>query len=244
MDDFCSNIVAEVTGIEPKWTRPIRAGDYSFNNIGVSSLFMLTSNMSKEIREKLGYYEVYGCGGNIEWHTENDDMRIVDEKVFLRDTRLYLAAIYKMVNEPQLPVNIKRLLESMKLHLGEYQEVAGDRFDFQVVFNEIMKLELLTEEFNNKADKYLNDNEKNDIICNTILRIVRKLIRINYTSRQEFSHDPAVMMPPIPDLAPVLMINNMSSNEQRFLITQLTRGRNRVLNALRECQQIIIHTSI
>lgn len=244
MDDFCRDIVVDVTGIEPKWTRPIRAGDYSFNNIGISSFFMLSSNMSKEKIEKLGYYEVYGCGGNIEWHTENDDMRIVDEKIFLRDTRLYLAGIYKMVNEPQLPINIKKLLESMKNYLNEYQAAAGDSFDFGIVFNEIISLELLVDELYYKADKYKNENEKNHIICNTILRIVRKLIRINYTSRQEFKHDPAAMMPPIPDLAPVLMINNISNGDQKFLITQLIRARNRVIYTLRECQQIIADISL
>ena len=73
--------------------------------------------------------------------------------------------------------------------------------------------------------------------------IVRKLIRINYTSRQEFRHDPAAMMPPIPDLAPVLMLNSMSNTDQKFLVTQLVRARNRVLHALKECRQIIMDVS-
>ena len=244
MDDFCRQIVVSVTGIEPKWTRPHRAGDYSFNNIGISSFFMLSSTMSREKMEKLGYYEVYGCGGNIEWHTENDDMSIVDEKIFLRDTKLYLAGIYKMVNEPLLPVNIKKLLESMRSYLHEYQTAAGDSFDFGIVFDELRNLELSVEEFYDKVGEYRNDSQKSDMICNTILRIVRKLIRINYTSRQEFRHDPAAMMPPIPDLAPVLMLNSMSNTDQKFLVTQLVRARNRVLHALKECRQIIMDVSL
>lgn len=240
MDDFCKDLVTSVTGIKPKWKRPQRAGDYSFNNIGVSSFFMLSSTMSKEKMKELGYYEVYGCGGNIEWHTENDDLRIVDENIFLRDTKLYLAGIYRAVNEPQLPIKINKLLSSMKVYLNEYQIAAGDSFDLSVVFDEIENLEKSVDELYKKADEYRDDNEKSDRICNTILRIIRKLIRINYTSRTEFKHDAAVMQPPIPDIAPVIMINNMDENDQKFLITQLIRARNRVIHILRECQQIII----
>jgi hypothetical protein len=69
--------------------------------------------------------------------------------------------------------------------------------------------------------------------------VVRKLIRINYTSKQEFRHDPAAMVPPIPDIAPVLRIQQLKEEEQKFLITQLVRGRNRVLHTLRECGEII-----
>lgn len=240
MDDFCNELVTGVTGIKPKWKRPQRAGDYSFNNIGISSFFMLSSTMSEEKKRELGYYEVYGCGGNIEWHTENDDMRIVDESNFIRDTKLYLAGIYRMINEPQPPMNINKLLGSMKIYLNEYQSAAGDSFDLSIVVDEIKNLEKLVDKLYKKADEYKDDDERSDRFCDIILRIIRKLIRINYTSRPEFRHDAAAMQPPIPDLAPILMLKNMDENQQKFLITQLIRARNRVIYTLKECQQIII----
>ena len=49
--------------------RPLRAGDYSFNQIGPTGLYMLLSNIPIEERKRRGYYAVGGCGGNIAWHT-------------------------------------------------------------------------------------------------------------------------------------------------------------------------------
>ena len=64
--------------------RPHRAGDYAFNNIGISSYFMLSSTMTVADRESKGYYAVGGCGGNIAWHTENDRLEIADRDNLMR----------------------------------------------------------------------------------------------------------------------------------------------------------------
>lgn len=239
VDKFCSELVKEVTGIEPCWTRPIRAGDYSFNNIGITSYFMLSSTIGKQKREELGYYEVYGSGGNIEWHTQDDDMRLVDEKIFIRDTKLYLAGVLKMANAGILPIDCRKMLDSMEKYLSEYKKAAGDIFDFTPVFNEIQALRESMEDFYKKAEEVSGNEKKQAVICDTILKIVRKLIRINYTEREEFKHDPAAMCPPIPAIASVLKIRQLGSEKQKFLITELVRDRNRVLHALRECKQII-----
>jgi hypothetical protein len=63
--DFVTNTISDVTGITPEPSRPPRAGDYSFNGIGISSFYMLSSTMSAEAREEKGYYPVGGCSGNI-----------------------------------------------------------------------------------------------------------------------------------------------------------------------------------
>ena len=63
--------------------RPPQAGDYSFNNIGLPSFFMLSSTMPDALREEKDYYDVSGCGGNIAWHTENDTLEIADRDILL-----------------------------------------------------------------------------------------------------------------------------------------------------------------
>src|SRR5690606_3655902 len=79
--------IQDLTGITPQTERPPRAGDYSFNPIGITSYMMLSSTMSEEKRQELGYYRVGGCGGNIAWHTENDTMEIADRENLLRDMK-------------------------------------------------------------------------------------------------------------------------------------------------------------
>src|SRR5262249_25412173 len=69
---YMQGVFREVTGLAAHGERPHRAGDYSFNNIGITSFLMLSSTMPAPLRAEKGYYTVGGCGGNIAWHTEHD----------------------------------------------------------------------------------------------------------------------------------------------------------------------------
>jgi len=91
--DLCKSVVQDLTGLHFEGERPLRAGDYSFNNIGLSSFFMLSSTMTVEKRQQMNYYTVGGCGGNIAWHTENDLMNIADRDILIRDIKVYLGAV-------------------------------------------------------------------------------------------------------------------------------------------------------
>ncbi len=77
-EGYCQKVIREVTGLDSHGERPHRAGDYAFNNIGLSSFFMLSSTMPDDERAEKGYYAVGGCGGNIAWHTEDDQLEIAD----------------------------------------------------------------------------------------------------------------------------------------------------------------------
>ena len=102
-DTFCKEVISDVLGQNAAGARPLRAGDYSFNNIGISSFFMLSSTMPQELVEQKGYYPVGGCGGNIEWHTEDDRMHIADLDVLEKDIRVYIAAVLRAANVPCTP---------------------------------------------------------------------------------------------------------------------------------------------
>jgi N-acetylated-alpha-linked acidic dipeptidase len=73
--------IRDAAGKPMKPKRPNQAGDYSFNNIGLSGFYMLSSTMPDDLRAEKGYYDVSGCGGNIAWHTENDQLEIADRGV-------------------------------------------------------------------------------------------------------------------------------------------------------------------
>ena len=83
--------------------RPPQAGDYSFNNIGLPSFFMLSSTMPNALREEKNYYDVSGCGGNIAWHTENDTLEIADRDILLTDMKIYLLSALRVANAEVLP---------------------------------------------------------------------------------------------------------------------------------------------
>src|SRR3954463_10954011 len=100
---FAQRTIKAVTGLDAHGERPHRAGDYSFNNIGISSLMMLSSTMKDELREEKGYYAVGGCGGNIAWPTENDTLEIADRDIMQRDIKVYLALTAGIADAEVLP---------------------------------------------------------------------------------------------------------------------------------------------
>ncbi|MBX6341039.1 MAG: M28 family peptidase, partial [Thermomicrobiaceae bacterium] len=76
--------IRDLTGQGATRERPLRAGDCSFNNLGITTYFMLSSTMPEDLVREKGYYPVGGCGGNIEWHTEADTLDIADRDNLLR----------------------------------------------------------------------------------------------------------------------------------------------------------------
>src|SRR5690606_5527124 len=109
---------------------PPRAGDYSFNGIGLTGFYMLSSTMSNELRAEKNYYAVGGCGANIEWHTEGDTIEIADEKVLLRDIKMYAASLVRVLNASAVPFDFRSTSAEFRQVLGAYQAAVGDTFDF------------------------------------------------------------------------------------------------------------------
>ena len=97
-----------MTGQSSTRTGRLRAGDCSFNNLGVTTYFMLTSTMPDDLLAEKGYHMVGGCGGNIAWHTEDDTLEIADRDNLLRDMRVYAAAVLRALNAPIAPVRLPR----------------------------------------------------------------------------------------------------------------------------------------
>ncbi len=109
--------------------RPNQAGDYSFNNIGISSFYMLSSTMPEALRREKGYYDVSGCGGNIAWHTENDTIEIADRDNLLRDIRIYLLSALRVANAEILPFDWTATADEFLATIDRYAKAAGDRGD-------------------------------------------------------------------------------------------------------------------
>jgi N-acetylated-alpha-linked acidic dipeptidase len=243
-DAFCKEVIRDILGQNAAGTRPLRAGDYSFNNIGVTSFFMLSSTMPQELVEEKGYYPVGGCGGNIEWHTEDDRMHIADLDVLEKDIKVYIAAVLRAANAPVHPFDFAATAQELAATLRSYAGAAGDNFDFgpAIAEAEALREDLLRfrEETETLGNAEVGDprveaaNEK-------VRRLARILVPINFSRRGKFRHDPALDVPPLPDLAPATRLSepNADDHERRVLLTHLMRGRNRVVWALREARRVV-----
>ncbi|MEO6445832.1 MAG: M28 family peptidase [Gemmatimonadaceae bacterium] len=242
---YCQSVIRAVTGQESRGERPHQAGDYSFNNIGISSFFMLLSTMKDAQREELGYYAVGGCGGNIAWHTEEDLLHIADREILVKDIKIYLAAVMGVANATIAPFNFRKTITSLESTLARYQEAVGNRFDFAPARDSLRELDAVLETFGAHACKLaaLTPADAGVRRANeAIRRLARLLVPVNFTRGPEFFHDPAETTPALPDLAVALTASEMAPDDLGFLTTHLMRGQNRLVAALRDARRVVQDT--
>lgn len=229
--DFCVEAIRDVTGKEAAGERPHQAGDYSFNNIGITSFFMLLSTMPPELLEEKGYYPVGGCGGNIAWHTENDTLAIADRDNLMRDLRVYVATLQRVLNNPIHPFDFRALAREFRETVARYASAAGDGVDFTPVH---VSLDLLEEELDRLYSDIDGLGERSvsapavQAVNDAMLELARILVPINYTRYGTFRNEPAVPVPPLPDIAPAMDVAEAEGHEKHVLQTHIRRGINRV----------------
>lgn len=231
-NDFVHTTIEGVTGIVPETERPIRAGDYSFNNIGISGFYMLSSTMSEEAKAEKNYYSVGGCGANIEWHTEEDLLHILDKDILLRDIKMYAASVLRVINAPVVPFNFRSVTAEFKQVLDGYQKAADGFFDFAPAFSAVSALDTALEQFYASIPADLTAESPTAAAYNAAqLRLARILIPLNYTKHEAFHHDPSSTVPPLPNLAHATTAAAAKGDEAKsgVLRATLTRGQNKVV---------------
>jgi hypothetical protein len=231
--------IKDVTGEDAHWARALRAGDYSFNNLGLTGYLMLSSTMPDDLREEKGYYAVGGCGGNIAWHTEDDTLEIGDKDNLARDIAVYATAVLRAVNAAVPPFDFRVTLDQFEQTLDEYQAIAGDRFDLSPARGDIAALRDELNSFYAKVDG-LQGADAADPDARAASKIQRQLARIlipvNYARQGRFWQDPAENVSSLPDLAVVrkLAAADVDSHQDHAAKVSLKRGLNRLQWALRQ----------
>ena len=129
-DGLCRTAIQDALGLPSERVRPLRAGDYSFNQIGPTGLYMLLSNIPIEERKRRGYYAVGGCGGNIAWHTPDDLMPVADLEILRNDLKVYLTTIVRILNAPLHPFDYTAAIDEVRAAVARYHEAAAGEVDF------------------------------------------------------------------------------------------------------------------
>ncbi|RFU65042.1 M28 family peptidase [Peribacillus glennii] len=245
VDEFCTDVIKDAVDQPSKGSRPLRAGDYSFNNIGITSFFMLSSSIPEEILKEKGYYPVGGCGANIEWHTEEDLMHVADFDILVKDIKVYLTGVLRAANTSVHPFNFVRTAEEFAQTIKSYQEAAGSHFDFTPALNEVASLREDLLSFYKKAEELKGLEIADSQVKKTnevIEKLARILVPINFTKKGKFWHDSALNVPALPDIAPAVGFGSVKegSHEYKVLKTHLTRGQNRVIWALQQARELLV----
>ncbi len=234
---FGAQILKEQTGQEATANRMSRAGDMSFNGVGIPALFMTLSAVpvdpsnSNYVTEAAG--KLLGAALPWWWHTSEDTMDKVDLDVLLLDTKIYVSTLWRLCHAALLPMDFGPVVADIEQTLQALQQAVGDHLELSQLQSRAadlaQRVATLADNSVTTADAIARRNSQ-------IKGLSRALIPITYTAAGHFDHDPAWPMPHIPLLsdAPKLAQMDPDSDEYQFLKTQLVRNRNAVSFALRQ----------
>jgi hypothetical protein len=214
-----------------KTMRPPQAGDYSFNNIGLPSFFMLSSTMPEALRHEKGYYDVSGCGANIAWHTENDTLEIADRDILLTDMKIYLLSTLRVVNPEVLPFDWTATCDEFLSIIDRYQAASNGLADLSPSRQATVALKAALAGLEKAPAAQRNAAS---------MEIARILVPVNYTREPRFRHDPAYTVPPLPTLAPAAELPELTEGHLRNCgIVSVLRGQNRYVAAIDQARRLV-----
>jgi hypothetical protein len=230
--------IDDVTGAPSTERFPFRAGDYSFDNLGITGFFMLSSNIPAEVRDRRGYHTVGGCGGNSDaWHLSTDTLDKAGREELVRDVRVYAVSLLRVLAADVLPFDHERNAASIRSTVEAYDDVAGDHFDFSPTLDALDRLREAIGAF----QRAVADGEVDPEAANrTITGLSRRLTRINLVADGQFEQDPAMSRQPVPRYAAAMEFETLDDEDRRrFLARQLTREQNAVVHDLLEARDLL-----
>jgi len=236
--------IRKVAGQKYEGARVGRAGDQSFLGIGIPSLFMTLSEHPPRGPESSRDFAITGgeTGGlGWWWHTPEDTPDKIDPANLARDTAIYFEAIRTLCGEPFLPLDYVATTSEIVTQLQALQTRLGDRFDLSGCLAEARALERAVRGLRARARKIGTGRWRHvEAINRTLMRLGRVLIPALYTQSGRFDHDPATSIPPLPPLAGAEALAGIPSDSPKAhaLMIALTRGRNRLIDALRRAREI------
>jgi len=240
-EGFCQQVIRDVTGQESSGEgHVLRAGDCSFNNLGVTTYFMLSSTMPQDLVTEKGYYAVGGCGGNIAWHTEDDTLDIADRDNLLRDMRVYATILLRSLNAPVAPFDYRATLDEIVSAVDRYAAPADGIVDLTPTREAVARLRSALDAFYSMTTGLDVGDDMALRAANTTQRaLARTLVTLCYTRDGRFQQDPARAIPAVPDLAFALQLPDADDNLRQVIANQLRRGQNRVVWELDEARSRI-----
>ena len=220
-----------------------RAGDMSFNGIGIPALFMELSQvpMGDVAPNYVSMSLDESTGGTMPWwwHTSEDTIDKVDLNVLEQDTRIYLSAIWRLCRSAVLPMDFRPVMKEIATEIADLQRVAGDHLDLSPVQRRISALAERASDLAKRAASADSPTEISEM--NRRMKMLsRILIPITYASADRFEHDPAWSIPFLPKLQAARRLAQLdpASDQYHFLQTELVRNRNAIAFALRQAMEV------
>jgi N-acetylated-alpha-linked acidic dipeptidase len=218
--------------------RPSRAGDQSFWGIGVPSLFMGMGEQAADTGDNvmgavMGGGNRKGAGFGWWWHTPDDTLDKMDPELLVRDTRVYVHAIWRLLTARVLPLDYAAAMAALQDQLSKLAAALQGRMDLSPLASRVASLSELAKAVSLRVPTVRDDAEAGQI-NKSLVAVSRALVPMDYTTGDRFDHDPALGQAPYPVLDPVrrLAAALARADESRFLAVAARRSCNRLTFAL------------
>lgn len=218
--------------------RMSRAGDQSFWGIGIPSMFMGMGEQPVGTADNvmgavLGGGSRKGAGFGWWWHTPDDTLDKMDPDLLVRDTRVYVHAIWRLLTDRVLPLDYAAAAVALDRQLSDLATELQGRLDLSQLTTRVGRLRDQCQAVRSLAPQ-LRDDAGADRVNQALLSVSRALVPMDYTTGDRFGHDPALGQAPYPVLDSVrrLATAQAGSDEARFLAVAATRACNRLACAL------------
>ncbi len=230
-DTFCKDVIRDVAPARIRVAkRPIRAGDYSFNQIGLTSFFMLLSNIPADLRKQLGHNYIVNAvaAGILPGTRKATPSRWLIPRVLYTDLNIYVAAITRVLNADVFPFRqsqaVGEIVEQLEKYRSEHLKIDDAISAAQELMAALERLE---------QNAGANPRASNE----AIMELARILVPLNYARGERFDHDPAIHLGVIPRLDRIPLLAALKSDHMKYrsLQTELTREKNRIVDRCFGC---------
>ncbi len=185
-DGYFQQAVRDVSGAEPQWDFPIRAGDNSMWGAFIPFHLMLRDKPDKDHNQA----HVGGSGGGWWWHSEEDTYDKADLELLVRDARIFAAFAYRIMAPQVLPVDFQALAGHMEGILKGYAENGSLFFNIEQPLASVTKFKRLAKAL---ADKTPGDTAK----LNRLYKYAGgRLMALMYTTVSPYEQDVAYDLKP------------------------------------------------
>ncbi|HSF16163.1 MAG TPA: M28 family peptidase [Vicinamibacteria bacterium] len=216
MDELARAVFKDVAGIEADSRRPGRDSDEGFYGIGLPLL-------------QFNHSRVDPGGRYWFWHTTEDTFDKIDFDILAGDTKLYIAALHRLLTQPIPPIRLAAATSELKRRLEEQQEETGSHLDLSRAIERATTLDATARSLDERLSG-LSTTESADDIARGMVRILRPVLRLTYEESGPYHQDPALEIPTLPGLHDLETIDRLArdSDLYRFTLVHLIRERNRL----------------
>jgi Iap family predicted aminopeptidase len=231
--NYATQVARSLTEMRIQQLRPGRWGDQSFWGIGFPSIDCYS--MAELDRRAV----VGGSGGGWWWHTPEDTLDKADYSNQIRDTKVNLAIVLGLCNAYILPWDFSNTAGQFVTSLTEVASGIGSSFDLRSLISKSKLMRSRARALRTASSRLIKTKGKKKALKTqelneTYMKLSRVLSPVLFTKIGRFDQDPATDAPFFPGLQDALRLNSnsLSANERGFMITELTRERNRISDAL------------